>query len=717
MAVVNAASSLKTTSEIQLSRLFDTDDSAVHLDPWKMNLVTTILEPYLWLCIATKEGTILIYDIDITQCVPDQENAQTPWTTYKHYPIGYCLVDDTINCIGSLSTSPDSSESTQISPLLIATSNSGKICVFDCDAIQSHIRKSKISNLVHCKPSVVIDNTEFIPNIPIDSDQDEWDEDYSVWSLDAIHCRTNPLNTMNSIHSKHGNPAKILNDSNGLNGSNHSNQSNQIKKSNDSIDSNPFFLAFGSNTHYLRVFKIHKSHQSQCQQFQDSQHSAHSLQSQTVKSEWTMSSLRNCRHSHNVPAVAFSNDGRYIATASIDGVLRIWRNSDFDTLYEHTSRMTVEEGAVCEYDEFQNGRQRLSLWRDQQSRPWLWSVLWIDPRSIMTIASKQDSKSDLKNESSDQLIGGTMASSSNSRMERLRRIGHKLHSLRSQMKMKKFRRNRADSNSINQQTEEMEVDIKTDDNEHNGDNEEIQSQNVHKMESPYIESICFDPSDESGGSADSEDDDLDDLKENANVDNVQKLENELMTNTLNTAANAMTSDVDEGGNLIAVCTATDLYILRMFQIVDDTDPMHIDYVMAEELSYGNVYQNIDRRYLKHSAADRLQFLRYIPKLSLIVCASTAYPCVAIMELYRDGSILGVTHHGFYPENWKDMNVECGKGLFLAGLDIAEVRCIDDPNVIDCHRIVLLYHSGLVSIVKVRKCSRSDGIIVSGKGTH
>merc|ERR1719295_316563 len=123
----------------------------------------------------------------------------------------------------------------------------------------------------------------------------------------------------------------------------------------DSMDSNSFFLAFGSNTHYLRVFKIHQiHHQSQCHQSQTGK---------LTKNEWTMSSLRNCRHSHNVPAVSFSNDGRYIATASIDGVLRIWRNSDFDTLYEHTSRMTVEEGAVCEYDEFQNGRQRLSLWR------------------------------------------------------------------------------------------------------------------------------------------------------------------------------------------------------------------------------------------------------------------------------------------------------------------------------------------------------------------
>merc|ERR1712154_306970 len=207
-----------------------------------------------------------------------------------------------------------------------------------------------------------------------------------------------------------------------------------------------------------------------------------------------------------------------------------------------------------------------------------------------------------------------------------------------------------------------------------GDDEET-------VKSPYLEIENVDPKEF-------------DMENTEDIDQYDEDEDVKMNGDGNSDSNEMTMD-----KLLAVCTERDLYILRMEHSLNDTER---DYVMAKVLYIRNVYDHIDRNYIRRSQADRLQFLRYIPELSVIVCASSAYPCVAVLQLYREDMMLKAVHHGFYPEHWKEMNVQCGKRLFLAGMDIMHIRCCFDPKQTECHRIVLLYHSGLISIVDIRK---------------
>ena len=562
--------SIDIDSEVLLSRLYHKDNDNVILSRWKMNLITIIHKPYLWLCVAVNDK-IFIYKLSIT---PSKELL----SKYNSNPIGYCIIKSTINHIDSLQH--------ETNPLLFSCSENGKISIFDCKEIVNRVSDMKIYKntqlkyCLHFLPTFIIDNTEFMPNTPSNITF----TDYSVWSMDVKHC-------ISSLNNK-----------------------NKDKKDNKM---NSFLIGFGSNTHYFRQFKIDNDYES---------------------GKWYIESMSHGLHKNNVPDIALSVDNQYIATVSIDGSLRIWKN-DYIVNNKHDqndniSRIVLDEKKpVIQYNQFG--------WLRIKSSPWLWSVMWIDPESI---AFEQSVRKETK-----------QSSNPKSNKKRIHQIGNKFSSLRHRLKFGKTG---------------------------NGKNKEKDKDN----ESPYIEVFNFDPSDD------------DDCNEQKNESKYELKEEE------ETKENVVIDNY-----MMIVCSESSLYVLKMIVMDDDS------YKIKNEISINNIYDELLRLneiYLNMSHVGRLQHLRYIPELSMIICASCAFPCCAILQLYQDteSKKMNYIHHGFYPRNWAELNTHCKNCLFLAGLEIVPIKNTVN-NQVEAYRIVLLYHSGLISVINVqcknRNCCDDD----------
>eukprot|EP01083_Nonionella_stella_P059431 155481_1 len=535
METFESKSQFAVYSEITLSKLYENinNNDDLFLSSWRMNLLT-IVRQYLWFCVAI-HSKILLYKLNITpsnlkpQAMYDQHQHLLPapiFSKYNHNPIGYCIHKTTINHIHSLQHATHS--------LLLSCTKRGIISIFDCHSIAQSIKHCT----AHFEPCMMIDNTQFIPNEP-----SQHLIDYSVWSLATIHAINNT-----------------------------------------------FLLAFGSNTHYVRVFKIH--------------HNQPSFQ-------WSTSALMHGLHANNVPGVAFSTDARYIATVCIDGMLRIWRNHDYNE--DHMSRIISDQRPVCSYNEFGKGFK-------MKSTQCLWSVVWIDGDSI-----KANNETDSKAKSS-------------FKMKKLSQIGNKVSSFKKRFKLHK-------------------------------------SSDAKKTDSPYTNIINFDPS----------------------IDDHLPQTSDCKYDTVDVSdAYQKMNNVD--AYWMIVCSETDLYVVQMN--VANLGSIDEEYSMKEALCVRHVYAN----YMNEShASDRLQFVRYFPEFSMIICASSGHPCVAILLLCKDKTSgkLSHQHLGFYPQNWSELNFECKNALFIAGMEVIPIENVNNESQIDFYRIVLLYHSGLICVVNVQ----------------
>lgn len=110
------------------------------------------------------------------------------------------------------------------------------------------------------------------------------------------------------------------------------------------------YLALGSNSSNMTVYNL-LAKIKELDLLSDSQQSADSL-----AVELRVESFITASHRHNIPCVAFSSCGKFIATASIDCCVRIW---NIDSTLRYCAECTTQD------------------WRS-----WFWHVRWIHPSTV-----------------------------------------------------------------------------------------------------------------------------------------------------------------------------------------------------------------------------------------------------------------------------------------------------------------------------------------------